>query len=87
MDDGESYPHFVPTGLPTFRPYGTPENTGTVVFYPYHAPNGAPVVRKKSYPHFVPTGATHITPLTGLPLYGKNHTHISSLRVLPISRP
>jgi len=140
---GVSYPHFVPTGLwkisgafflPTFRPYGTLENTRGWCFYPHFVPTGLwktsglvfpthilslrdfgkhrggvsthilslrdfgkhrglvfpthilslrDFVKHRGwcfYPHLVPTGllktsgrffSTHITPLTGLPMYGK----------------
>jgi hypothetical protein len=63
---GVFYPHHVPTGLPTFRPYGSPENNGSGVFYPHHVPTGLPTFRPYGspenngsgvfYPHRVPTG-------------------------------
>ena len=84
------YPYFVPTGLPTSRPYGTPENTGAVVFYPYSVLTGLPTSRPYGtpentgavvfYPYSVPTG---LWKTRGLVF----STHLASLRDSGKQRP
>ncbi len=69
------YPYSIPTGLPTFRPYGTAGNAGVVCFLPTSRPYGTPENNGSFvfYPHSVPTG------LREMPgsLFS---THIPSLR-------
>ena len=48
--------------IPTFRPYGTLEIIGAVVFYPHHAPSGASAAQnnKTPDPAFQATDYTHL---------------------------
>jgi len=96
---GVFYLHRVPTGLPTSRPYGTPENTGIVVFYPHSVPTGLPTSRPYGTPEntgvvcFLPTfrsyGSTHIASLWDSGKHGGClfFTYIASLRDYPHSVP
>jgi hypothetical protein len=68
---GVFYPHHVPTGLPTLRPYGTTHITSLRV-YPHCVPTGLPTSRPYGtrenndpgvfYPHRVPTGLPTFRP-------------------------
>jgi len=88
------YPHSVPTGLPTSRPYGTPENNGAVSThipslrdYLHRGPTGLPIFRPYGSPGN--TGVVGFYPYsvpTGLPTsrpYGTPENNGAGVFYLP----